>query len=202
MVINKPAGILSHSKGDYNPEATVASWLSNRLDGLSGDRAGVIHRLDRATSGVMICAKNPLSSAWLQNQFSQRRVKKAYVAIVSGTFEVTHAIIDMPMNEIQKSQTFRTGSNGKSAVTEYQVLDSNDTMSMVKLMPVTGRTHQLRVHLHKIGHPIIGDTLYDGPDAPRLFLHAESLEITLPDRTRQVFTVPVPKQFKDQIHHA
>ena len=197
VVINKPAGILSHSKGTFNPEATVASWLSSHVVGLTGDRAGVVHRLDRATSGVMICAKSPTASSWLQNQFSQRRVKKVYEAVVQGAFNTEHAVIDMPIERNpKKPQTFRVGSNGKSAVTEYKVIAHNEQYSLVELSPLTGRTHQLRVHLENLGHPIVGDTFYGGPAADRLYLHAKSLEITIPSRERKVFTVAVPSDFK------
>jgi 23S rRNA pseudouridine1911/1915/1917 synthase len=200
VVINKPAGLLSHSKGTFNPEATVASWLASHVTGLTGERAGVVHRLDRATSGVMICAKTPSASAWLQKQFSQRRVKKIYEAVVKGVFETEHAVIDMPIERNpKKPQTFRVGSNGKSAVTEYKVLAHNDTYSLVELSPLTGRTHQLRVHLENLDHPILGDSFYGGPEADRLYLHAKSLEITIPSRERKVFIVPVPESFRAMV---
>jgi 23S rRNA pseudouridine1911/1915/1917 synthase len=198
VVINKPVGLLSHSKGTYNPEATVASWLANRVVGLTGERAGVVHRLDRATSGVMICAKHPAASVWLQKQFAQRKVKKTYMAIVQGSFETEHALIDMPIERNpKKPQMFRVGSNGKSAVTEYEVKTSNGVLSMIELKPTTGRTHQLRVHLEHIGHPIVGDTFYGGLPAERLFLHAKSLEITIPSRQRKIFEVSIPHEFED-----
>lgn len=201
VVINKPKGLLTHSKGAYNPEATVATWLRSRVDHLEGERAGIVHRLDRATSGVMICAKNPESLAWLQKQFSQRRVKKQYAAIVSGVLQPEHAIIDMPIERNPKApQTFRVGSNGKSAITEYTVVAHNDKESLVELRPQTGRTHQLRVHMHHLGHPIVGDTFYGGQDADRLYLHAHSLELTLPSRVRKVFTVPIPDGFAERVH--
>lgn len=204
VVINKPVGILTHSKGAFNPEATVASWLRSRLSygkepaGSHGpdERAGIVHRLDRATSGVMICAKTPAALSWLQKQFAQRRVKKTYTAVVQGTMKEQAAIIDMPIERNpKKPQTFRVGSNGKSAVTAYEVLQTNDTYSLLELKPTTGRTHQLRVHLEHLGHPILGDTFYGGKPADRLYLHAHQLEVTLPNRTRQVFTVPIPSDF-------
>lgn len=197
MVLNKPIGVLSHSKGAFNPEATVATFLSAHITGMDGDRAGIVHRLDRATSGVIIGAKNSPALAWLQKQFSQRKVKKTYVAIVLGQLPNEHAIIDMPIERNpRKPQTFRVGAQGKSALTEYRVIQSNDTYSMLQLLPQTGRTHQLRVHLANLGHPIVGDTLYDGEPAERLFLHALSLEITLPSRERKTFTAPLPAAFE------
>ncbi len=197
IVINKPVGLLTHSKGAFNPEATVSTWLRSRMQALNGERAGIVHRLDRATSGVMICAKTPEALSWLQKQFSQRKVKKSYVAVVTGALKQAEAIIDMPiMRNPKKPQTFRVGSNGKSAVTAYKVLKTDEQYSLLELKPTTGRTHQLRVHLEEIGHPIVGDTFYGGHPADRLFLHARSLEITLPSRERKTFEVPVPAKFE------
>jgi 23S rRNA pseudouridine1911/1915/1917 synthase len=197
VVINKPTGLLSHSKGEFNPEPTVATWLAGRADGLSGDRAGIVHRLDRATSGIMICAKTPEAMSWLQKQFSTRKVKKIYTAIVSGNPAQPAAIIDMPIERNpKKPQTFRVGANGKPAVTAYKVLSSSNKLSLIELRPTTGRTHQLRVHLKHLGLPILGDTFYGGKEADRLYLHASSLEITLPNKKRQVFESALPGQFK------
>jgi 23S rRNA pseudouridine1911/1915/1917 synthase len=200
VVINKPLGVLSHSKGAFNPEATVATWLSSRVKGLSGERAGIVHRLDRATSGVMIAAKTPEALSWLQKQFSTRKVKKVYAAVVGGNLKTEQAIIDMPIERNPKRpQTFRVGNNGRTAVTEYKVIGLNERYSLLELKPTTGRTHQLRVHLAQIGHPIIGDDLYGGPSAERLYLHAQSLEITLPNKSRQTFSVPVPPEFEQMV---
>lgn len=197
-VIDKPAGILTHSKGAFNPEATVATWLSHRVRGLEGERAGIVHRLDRATSGVMIVAKTPGALSWLQKQFAQRKVKKTYIAVVTGNLKTEHAVIDMPIERNpKKPQTFRTGSNGRPAITEYKLLQSNKGLSLLELKPTTGRTHQLRVHLSQIGHPIVGDELYGGRPAGRLYLHAQDLEITLPDKSRSTFAVPVPPEFEE-----
>ena len=216
VVILKPIGILSHSKGAFNPEATVASWLAEHLvkagkkplwilekDVESGSpnnpRAGIVHRLDRATSGVMICAKTPSALAFLQKQFSQRKTKKTYTAVVAGHLKPQHAIIDMPIERNPKNpKTFHVSTSGKPSITEYEVLESSDIYDLVELKPVTGRTHQLRVHLNHQGHPIVGDTFYNGPKADRLFLHAHVLEITLPNKERKVFTAPIPKEF-DQL---
>ena len=200
VVVNKPTGLLTHSKGAFNPEATVATWLNDRVSGMEGERAGIVHRLDRATSGVMICAKTPEALSWLQKQFSQRKVKKMYRAVVSGVPAKKQAIIDMPIERNpKKPQTFRVGANGKPAITAYEVLKANDKLSLLELRPTTGRTHQLRVHLRHIGHPILGDILYGGLEAERLFLHAESLEITLPNKDRKVFEVPMPEVFEDSV---
>ena len=148
----------------------------------------------------MICAKTPTALSWLQKQFSTRNVKKTYYAVVAGQLPHDHAVIDMPiMRNPKKPQTFRAGSNGKPAVTEYWVRGQNATHSLLELRPQTGRTHQLRVHLHEIGHPILGDSVYGGAPADRLYLHAEQLELTLPNRRRKVFTATLPPAFRAMI---
>lgn len=196
IVINKPAGILTHSKGAFNPEATVASWVAPKTTGLQDERGGIVHRLDRATSGVMICAKNPESRTWLQKQFSERKVKKTYLAIVEGVPQPEEAVIDIPIERNpKKPQTFRTGPGGKTAQTHYKVMRSNGGLSLLQMLPQTGRTHQLRVHMKHVGHPIVGDLLYGGKSAERLYLHSLSLEITLPNKMRHIYVAPVPPEF-------
>lgn len=214
VVINKPIGLLTHSKGAFNPEPTVATWLRThcaRLDlaqksalGLtwrSNSRVGIVHRLDRATSGVMICAKTPEALSWLQKQFSQRRTKKTYLAVVAGRMNPEAAIIDMPIERNPKAPaTFRVGNQGKYASTTYRTLRSNEMYSLLELKPETGRTHQLRVHLAHQGHPILGDTLYGGEVAERLYLHAAGLEITIvKNHERKIFQIPTPQSFLDKI---
>jgi 23S rRNA pseudouridine1911/1915/1917 synthase len=199
VVIEKPIGLLSHSKGAFNPEATVATWLRSRMRSMEGERAGIVHRLDRATSGVMICAKTPEAHNWLQKQFSQRNVKKIYSAVIRGHLTEQEAIIDMPIERNpKKPQTFRAGKGGKPAITRYFVTYEGKKNSLLELKPETGRTHQLRVHLSHLGHPIVGDTFYAGDDADRLYLHAHSLEITLPNRERKIFISAVPDSFRKQ----
>lgn len=199
VVIYKPVGILTHSKGAYNPEATVATWLRSRLQDMEGGRAGIVHRLDRATSGVMICAKNTEALSWLQKQFAQRRTKKTYLAVVKGSMSPEAAIIDMPIERNPKAPaTFRVGEQGKPAKTTYRTLVNSKTHSLVELKPETGRTHQLRVHLAHQGHPIVGDTFYGGQPADRLYLHAAELELTiLAGHERKVFRAAVPPEFQE-----
>ena len=197
VVIYKPVGVLSHSKGAFNPEATVATWLRSRLKGLSGERGGIVHRLDRATSGVMICAKTPDALSWLQKQFATRNVKKTYAAVVAGRMAPEEAIIDMPIERNPKAPaTFRVGPQGKYAKTAYQTVATNAKYSLLELKPETGRTHQLRVHLNHFHHPIVGDPLYGGEPADRLYLHAHRLEVTIPQgHERKVFEAPIPPEF-------
>lgn len=195
IVIDKPTGVISHARGRFWSEPSVASFVRQKT-GQDGERAGIVHRLDRVTSGVMICAKNSETLAYLQKQFSARNVKKIYQAIISGHLQPEEAIIDMPIDRHPaKPQTFHVSDDGRPAKTHYKVLEHINGHDLVELKPETGRTHQLRVHLREIGHPIVGDHLYGGEPGERLLLHALSLEITLPGGKRKTFTSPLPKAF-------
>lgn len=198
LVINKPVGVISHARGKYYNEASVASFIRSYFKDPSGQRAGIVHRLDRATSGVMICAKHATAMAWLQKQFADRSVHKTYVSITEGHLEPAEALIDMPIERNPKApSTFRVGSNGKPAITRYKVIKQLASHDLVELYPQTGRTHQLRVHLKQLKHPIVGDILYGGEVAERLYLHASQLEIRLPSKEINTFTAPLPAEFTD-----
>lgn len=198
IVLNKPAGILTHSKGAFNPEQTIATFIAPMISDNNSDRAGIVHRLDRATSGLIICAKNKKSLDMLSKQFSERKAKKTYIAIVEGHLSPEEAIIDMPIERNpKKPQTFRVGANGKKATTRYKVMSKYNKNEKLTLFPTTGRTHQLRVHLSNLGHPIIGDVLYKGRAADRLYLHAYELELTLPSNKRMKFTSDEPEELKN-----
>jgi len=203
IVIDKPPGVLAHSKGALNLEATVASFIGDKLTDktLTGNRAGIVHRLDRATSGVMITAKNAAAASHLQKRFSTRKVKKIYLAVVEGVPEPEAALIDAPiMRNPAKPQSFKVGKGGKSAFTEYKVLKTvtkrGQKFSLLELRPQTGRTHQLRVHMAYIHHPIVGDSVY-GQAGGELLLHASSLELTLPNGQRQIFTAETPQRINE-----
>ena len=183
LVVNKPAGLLSEAKGEYCPERTLADF------GL------VAHRLDRDTSGVMILAKDEETQKFLKKQFQARTVHKTYYAIVEGRPKIDSARIDLPLiRDLKRPTTFRVDPNGKEAETFYRVLKTSEKFSLVELKPTTGRTHQLRVHMKYLGHPIVGDPVY-GTAGERLFLHAGSLEITLPGGVRRVFEAELPVEF-------
>lgn len=200
IVVDKPIGVISHARGKYWDEASVASFVRAKVADLTGERAGIVHRLDRATSGVMICAKNPQTMSFLQKQFSQRKVKKFYIAVVGGVVEPAEATIDVPLARNPKDpKSFKPDAEGKSAITNYNIIKQGKKTALVKLAPLTGRTHQIRVHMQYIGHSIVGDELYKGKKAKRLFLHATSLEITLPGGKRTVFESPLPSTFEGQI---
>jgi 23S rRNA pseudouridine1911/1915/1917 synthase len=198
IVVNKPSGVLTHSKGAMNDEFTVADFFRRYTTyGLETTRPGIIHRLDRDTSGVIIGARNDETALVLKKQFADRKTKKEYIAVVEGIPKVESAVVDLPIARNPSSpSTFRIDPSGKEAVTTYEVIATGSQQSLVKLWPKTGRTHQLRVHLQYINTPIVGDRVYGhSKNADRLYLHAHSLEITVPVSKREVFTAPLPKDF-------
>jgi 23S rRNA pseudouridine1911/1915/1917 synthase len=203
IVINKPVGVLTHTKGAVSEEFTVADFVRRHMNEPDDtNRPGIVHRLDRGTSGIIIAAKNAEAKRHLQKQFQDRKAKKQYLAVVSGRPKHHKARIELPIERNPKAPaSFRVGASGKSAVTDYEIIASNDKYSIISLRPVTGRTHQLRVHLHELGTPILGDTLYDGKKSPidRLCLHAQSLEITIPGGDRRTFTADPPDDFASLI---
>lgn len=207
IVVNKPKGVLTHSKGVLNNEFTVADFFELHGCDFAKDtnRAGIVHRLDRETSGVIIGAKNDTAAKKLQKQFSERTTKKEYIAIVEGVPSPNKAIVDLPIARNNSlPSTFIVNAKGKTAQTKYEVLESKNNRSLVKLNPKTGRTHQLRVHLAYIKHPIVGDRVYNdrySEKDTRMFLHAKSLEISIPPNNtnttsqRMVFESPLPDDF-------
>lgn len=197
IVVNKPAGVLTHSKGALNDEFTVAEFFRRYTSvGLDTNRPGIVHRLDRDTSGVIIGARTPESFDILKAQFADRKAKKHYIAITEGTPKQMEATIDIPIGRNPSApSTFRADSKGKPAITNYEVLDIQNGKSLVALHPHTGRTHQLRVHLQYLNTPILGDRVY-GKAADRLYLHAYKLELTTAPEQRQTFIAPVPASFQ------
>lgn len=196
IVVNKPAGVLTHSKGALNDEFTVADFFRRYTSvGLDTNRPGIVHRLDRDTSGLIIGARTPESFAILKSQFADRKAKKYYIAIVDGVPKQASAKIDIPIGRNPSApSTFRVDTKGKSAVTDYTVLDTIAGKSLVALYPQTGRTHQLRVHLQYLSTPVTGDRLY-GKTADRLYLHAYKLELTVAHGKRMTFVAPMPNSF-------
>jgi 23S rRNA-/tRNA-specific pseudouridylate synthase len=144
----------------------------------------------------MVCAKNQETVSFLQKQFSDRKVNKTYIAIIENVLNPDEGVIDVPLaRNPNDPKTFRPDVGGKPAITEYHTIEHDKNKSIVRLHPLTGRTHQLRVHLQYMKHPIIGDELYAGKKADRLFLHAHTIEITLPGGERKTFTAPLPSEF-------
>ncbi len=202
IVVNKPVGVLTHSKGALNDEFTVADFFRRyTTNALDTNRPGIVHRLDRDTSGVIIGARNDETATLLKKQFADRTTKKQYTAVVDGIPKLDKAMIDLPIGRNPSApSTFRVDSKGKDAITTYEVLKSGEKRALIELRPKTGRTHQLRVHMQYIGTPIAGDRVYGNKkSADRLCLHAHTLEITVPQSTRKVFTAPVPKEFEELV---
>ena len=198
IVVNKPSGLLTHAKGGLSDEPTVAEIIRPKTSfATDTDRPGIVHRLDRDTSGLLIIAKNPESAAHLQRQFAERTAKKTYIAITDGKPKLNAAKIDLPIGRNPSApSTFRIDPNGKPAQTTYHVLAENNIQSLVELKPTTGRTHQLRVHLAHLNAPILGDRVYGKSSDCRMMLHAQKLEITLPSGERKVFEAAIPDEFK------
>lgn len=198
IVVNKPSGLLTHAKGGLSDEPTVAEIIRPKTSfATDTDRPGIVHRLDRDTSGLLIIAKNPESAAHLQRQFAERTAKKTYIAITDGKPKLNAAKIDLPIGRNPSApSTFRVDPNGKPAQTTYHVLAENDAQSLIELKPTTGRTHQLRVHLTHLNAPILGDRVYGKSSDCRMMLHAQKLEITLPSGERKVFEAAIPDEFK------
>jgi 23S rRNA pseudouridine1911/1915/1917 synthase len=199
IVVNKPIGILTHAKGALNEEFTVGEFF-RRYCSYNADtnRPGIVHRLDRDTSGIMIGARNEATATMLQKQFADRKTKKTYIAITVGAPKNDAARIDLPIGRNPSApSTFRVDAKGKSAITDYKVLQTKGELAMIELRPYTGRTHQLRVHMKYMNTPILGDRVY-GKEADRLYLHAKQLEITIPTSDRRTFEAPLPLEFT---HH-
>lgn len=206
-VIDKPQGMIVHP-GAGNFKDTLANALAFRLKECNSHiydclRPGIVHRLDMETSGVIICAKDPQTHAFLATQFKNRTVKKRYLAILNTTnIAPLRGII---RNYIDRSKRTRTlfvsgddSSRGKLAVTGYRVLYSNSNYSLILFKPHTGRTHQLRVHAKNHLAPIVGDTQYNPSYQQKysLMLHAWKLQITLPNQKEPtIFTSPAPTRF-------
>ena len=210
IVINKPSGVITHSKGRFNFEASVASFISDKIDPALltsttdsvNNRAGIVHRLDRGTSGIILVVKNEATRLKISRQFSKHKVSKVYYAIIEGKLSKDEAVINMPIERNPKHpSTFRVGSQGKAAATRYLVVktSSDAKYSLLKLMPITGRTHQIRVHLRAINHPIVGDNTYGGEPAARLMLHAAVLELNLEAIGKKSFKAPLPSEFNEYV---
>ena len=184
LVVNKPAGLLSvPGKGDH-----LKDCLISRLQAAFPD-ALLVHRLDMDTSGVIVFARTPAAQRHLGLQFEKRMMKKSYLALVWGQVDGKEGVIDLPLIVDWPNRPLQKvcHETGRAAVTEWKVLRHDETSTRMRLFPQTGRSHQLRVHMRELGHPILGDPFYaTGParDFPRLMLHAETLRLRHPDGGR------------------
>jgi 23S rRNA pseudouridine1911/1915/1917 synthase len=203
LVLNKPPGLVVHP-GAGNQTHTLVNALLHHCTSLSGiggkQRPGIVHRLDKETSGCLVVAKNDSAHQSLARQFAEREVKKIYLALVAGTLKRPRGTIDAAIGRhpVQRKKMAVDLRRGRSARTEYRVLQSGGGISLVECALHSGRTHQIRVHLHHLGHPVIGDALYGKrAAAPRMMLHAWKLGFAHP-RTgeRLFFQAPIPDDFR------
>lgn len=206
FAVDKPAGLSVHKVSPTDPQETVADILVRERPYLAGVgesplRPGLVHRLDKETSGVLLVAKNQESFSYLKNLFQTRSVAKEYLALVHGKPKQPTGTIDAPLGKLGTKQT--TQLKGKreltvrDAVTDYRTEREYRDYTLVRALPRTGRTHQIRVHLKHIGCPLAGDKLYASKrplpqGLGRLFLHAEKLSFTAPGGQALVLEAPLP----------
>jgi 23S rRNA pseudouridine1911/1915/1917 synthase len=206
LVLNKPAGIVMHP-GAGHPQHTLVNALLAHCRNLSGiggkERPGIVHRLDKETSGCVVVAKNDATHRDLSSQFAARTMTKIYLALVAGTLRKPSGVIDKAIarHPVHRQRMSIARRQGRSAKTEYRVLRSGNEISLVECILHSGRTHQIRVHLHHLGHPVLGDKLYGGKragDYPRQMLHAWKLAFRHPRSGDEMsFDAPVPTDFAD-----
>lgn len=211
LVLNKPSGIVVHPF-DFSAEETVLDFLrehcsemfsiKNKIT-LQDERTiplgGIVHRLDRDTSGVLLIAKNQHAFDKLQKLFADRQVEKTYIALVHGIIETETFRIDAPLGRSKKDYKQSAAPENprgplREAVTDVEVIKRKNDTTLVRLTPRTGRTHQLRAHMSSIGYPIVGDIAYGGKENRRIMLHAQSLSFTW-NGEKKTFESPLPEEF-------
>ncbi len=207
LVIDKPPGLAVHP-GPGNPSHTLANAVLNYLPSIAtGEpgRPGIVHRLDKDTSGLIIVARNPQAHQYLTGQFKQREVKKTYITLVNGRLSPMKGFIEAPIGRDRvhrQRMTITEENKGRQARTGYRVMQYFEGYSLLEINPETGRTHQIRVHLAAIGHSVVGDTTYGKASliTPRQFLHAHKLKFKLPSSGQYVeFISPLPDDLKQSI---
>jgi len=210
IVVNKPAGMVVHP-GAGNKKGTLAGALLHHCGKLPGGdetgRPGIVHRLDKDTSGVIVAAKDERAMRSLARQFQKRAVKKEYMAVVRGTVELDNGVIDAPVGRHavdRRKMDVEHGGSGKHARTVYHVVKRLGRFTLLDLELGTGRTHQIRVHMKHLGHPVAGDRQYGGGiEMSRQALHARKLGFTHPDTGKYVeFEAPVPGDISDFLDKA
>ncbi len=209
LVINKPAGMVVHP-GAGNAHHTLVNALLAHCASLSGiggkERPGIVHRLDKETSGCIVVAKNDATHQSLSRQFAQRTVEKIYLALVAGTMRKTHGVIDANIGRhpVQRQRMAVLKTRGRTARTDYRVLRSNGGVSLVECILHSGRTHQIRVHLHHLGHPVLGDKVYGAQRTEtfsRQMLHAWKLGFHHPGNDAwKTFQAPLPEDFLAELN--
>lgn len=242
LVLNKPAGLITHPKNINDKQESVTSWLTEKYpeiksvgepfvaSGKEVPRVGVVHRLDKDTSGLLLVAKNSETFFYLKKLFQERKIKKYYLALVHGKPKKPRDVISFPLGRIGLKWTTRMKSNGpdaksiedprfgnrasrgpnrdnklidkKEAETKYKTVKNFQDFSLLEVAPRTGRTHQIRVHLNSIGHPVAGDLVYGFKKSSpplglnRLFLHAYKLEFDAPDSKHLILEADLPEDLQ------
>ncbi|HSX15067.1 MAG TPA: RluA family pseudouridine synthase [Candidatus Saccharimonadales bacterium] len=200
MVVDKPAGLLVHPTSTQANDITVADLIRHDTTDKDELRPGIVHRLDRDTSGLIIIAKSQVGKTAMQAAFRKHLVKKEYLALVEGHLDKPVAEISLPIAADSGSRR-KIHPAGKAAMTSYKVAKVYSNSTLVRAWPATGRTHQLRVHFAAIGHPIVGDKVYGHPNQSlaRQFLHATKLEFRSPTNKWVEVSSPLPKELKDYL---
>ncbi len=193
VVIEKPAGIIVNNAESVKGE-TIQDWLKDKItienpESEFAQKGGIVHRLDKDTSGLMVLAKTEQAYEGLKQQFLERKTMKVYLALVHGKFKEKEGVISLPIERHSKNKhKFAIGTDpSRTAITEYKVRKENEDYALVELKLHTGRTHQIRVHMKHLGHPLLSDPIYGGKGykqdiefCPRLFLHAHVLQFKHP----------------------
>ena len=208
IVINKPAGMTVHPGAGHHEHTLVNALLHHcsTLSGIGGkERPGIVHRLDKETSGCLVAAKNDIAHRELSKQFATRTVEKIYLALVAGKLRKQTGVIEEKIGRhpVQRKRMSVSSPRGREARTEYRVLRLNEQASLIECRLHSGRTHQIRVHLHHLGHPVLGDKIYAprfAKNFPRQMLHAWKLGFRH-TRTgeRKNFEAPLPDDFEQAI---
>jgi len=207
IVINKPQGLVVHPASSYH-EPTLVHGLLHQVDELSTIngvvRPGIVHRIDKDTSGLLVVAKNDFSHQFLSNELHDHLIKREYIALVYGDFKESEGSIDAPIARHPKNRLkMAIVSGGKKAKTHFKVIERFGSHTLVECVLETGRTHQIRVHMAYIHHPVLGDPLYGpqevvGKDGQ--FLHAKKLTLMHPTKKEEMtFTADLPQNFKDML---
>ncbi len=219
-MIDKPSGLLTHPVNRTDTSDSVVGWVTQKYPKIKevqdkhgkavGQwvdlRPGIVHRLDKETSGLLIIAKNQVAFDYLKRQFQERKIQKTYIALVHGKIKNKSGTIDAPVGKLGTRQTTRIHGKKelteKTALTEYKMLGyyvhGPEAYTLVEVFPKTGRTHQIRVHLKSIGHPVVCDPFYGGknnvcpPELGRLFLHAQKLAFTTPTGKALALEIDLP----------
>ena len=211
IFVNKPRGMVVHPAAGHLGGTLVNGLMYHcgaELSGINGvARPGIVHRIDKDTSGVIVACKNDTAHRFVAEQFAEHSITRRYYAICHGSFKADEGSVDAPLGRSPKDRKkMAVIPDGKRAVTHYRVLDQNDRYALVLLELETGRTHQIRVHMTHIGHPLLGDTVYGNRPNPfhaeGQTLHAAVLGLTHPDGRYLVFRAPLPPYFTTLLEKA